>query len=172
MGARVLVSYASQFGATQAIAETIGAALREAGAEVDVRLVLDVNDLSGYQAVIVGSPIYNGQWLPEAIYFVQHYEATLRQMPVAYFVVSMTMREDTPEHRQRVLEYLAMVREAAPTIEPVDIGLFAGKLDYHNLPLLDRVLFWLRERLPSGDFRNWNVVRTWVERVRPELTKN
>ena len=58
----VLVAYASKYGATKEIAEKIGEVLQDAGCSVDVHSVSDVKDLSGYQAVVLGSAAYIGGW--------------------------------------------------------------------------------------------------------------
>ena len=62
---RALVAYASRFGSTGSVAKAIGDVLCGMGASVEVRLVENVKDLSPYQAVIVGSAIRRGNWLPE-----------------------------------------------------------------------------------------------------------
>ena len=169
MPARILVAYASEFGATRGVSEGIGVMLRGPDVQVDVRLLVDVQDLSPYTAAVVGSAIYNGAWLPEAEHFVRFFEAMLCRMPVAYFATCMTLWDDTPEHRRTVLSYLDPVRAGAPDVEPIDIGLFAGRLRYRNLPFTIRILFWLRAHLPSGDFRNWRAIRAWALQVRPAL---
>ena len=58
---RLLIAYGSRCGSTGGVAEAIGQVLSKAGTAVDVRVVKDVNDLSPYQGVIVGSAIRNGQ---------------------------------------------------------------------------------------------------------------
>ncbi len=169
MQTRILVAYATTFGSTAEIAEAIGAALRDDHTDVDVRGVLDVADLGPYDAVIVGSAIYNGEWLPEAVRFVRQHQAALRKVPVAYFAVCMLLHRPTPQHRRTVEIYINTVRRSAPDIKPVDVGMFAGKLRYRNLSLLERVEFFLMSWLPSGDFRDWNAVRAWALQVRPAL---
>jgi len=169
MNKSILVAYSGEFGTTREIAEVIGQTLRDASIEVDVREIIDVRDLAPYQAVMVGSAIYNGAWLPEAVEFVRFFEAILSRMPVAYFAISMTMRNDSPASRRTVLAYLDPLRTVAPAVQPVGIGLFAGRLQYVNLPLLARIFFWLQSRLPSGDFRNWNTIQEWVREIRPAL---
>ena len=169
MDKRILVAYASEFGSTREVAETIAEALRDAATAVDVQLVVDVPDVSSYDAVIVGSAIYNGRWLPEAIHFVQSHQPRLSTIPVAYFALSMLIRDDTPQNRRTVMSYLEPVRQAAPAVRPVSVGLFAGRMRYRNLPLLTRLVFWVKARLPSGDYRNWQAIRSWAEQVRPAL---
>jgi len=54
----VLVAYASQSGSTAGIAATIAAELRAAGLSVDCRPASDVEDLTGYAAIILGSGVF------------------------------------------------------------------------------------------------------------------
>jgi menaquinone-dependent protoporphyrinogen IX oxidase len=59
----VLVAAASKHGSTDEIAVRIGADLLENGLEVEVKKIEEVGDLSGYQAFVLGSGIYLGNWL-------------------------------------------------------------------------------------------------------------
>ena len=63
----VLVTAASRHGATREIAQIIGQALRERGLDSTVRAPEDVSDLAAYDAVVLGSAVYAGHWLPEAL---------------------------------------------------------------------------------------------------------
>lgn len=169
MNTRILVAYASMFGSTGEIAHAIADVLRDDCTVVDVRAVLDVDDLHPYHSVVVGSAIYNGQWLPEAVQFVRMHKAALCRMPVAYFAVCMLLHRPTPQHRHTVAAYLETVHALTPRISPVAVGMFAGKLRYRNLPLLERVEFLILSQLPSGDFRDWDAIRAWAVQVRPAL---
>ncbi len=80
---KILVAYASRTGYTVGVAEVIGQTLVESGAQVDVRAMRDVKDLTPYRAVVAGSAINGGQWLPEAMQFMQTHQAALSQKPVA-----------------------------------------------------------------------------------------
>lgn len=162
---RVLVAFASRLGSTREIAQAIGEALARRGIEVEVRPVEEIQHLEGYQAVIVGSPIREGQWLPEARNFVQTHLATLRQLPLVYFAVSGLMSNPTPEHFHEVYEYLSEVRALA---EPLEVGIFAGSLDYDRLEP-DQLVKVLSKGLPEGDFRHWQDVRAWAEDVADRL---
>lgn len=162
---KILVAYASKCGSTGGVAEAIGQALCDGGATVDVRLAKDVTDLSSYRAVVVGSAIRMGQWLPKAVKFVETHRDTLSQVPVAYFAVCMTLAEDTEENRRTVAAYLDPVREV---VQPVDVGLFAGAMDYSKLSFVFRLIIKAM-RVPEGDFRNWNAIRDWATNVRPML---
>ena len=165
---KVLIAYASRCGSTGGVADAIGQTLRGKGASVDVRLIKDVNDLSPYKNVIVGSAIRMGRWLPEAADFVKKHCDKLGRVPAACFVVCMTMKDDTPENRSKVLAYLDPVRSEAPQIQSGNIGLFAGAVDYSKLSFVYRSVLKAKGT-PEGDFRNWDAVKTWAADVAPAL---
>jgi menaquinone-dependent protoporphyrinogen oxidase len=162
---KILVAYASRAGSTGEVAETIGQMLCEAGAAVDVRLAKEVTDLSPYRAVVVGSGIRVGKWLPEAVEFVENHRETLNRIPIAYFLVCLTLKEDTEENRREVSAYLDPV---CKIVQPVDTGLFAGAMDYSKLPFILR-LTMKAMKSPKGDFRDWEVIRAWADRVHDRL---
>jgi len=53
------------------VAEAIGRTLGERGYAVDVKPLRDKPSPGGYDAVVVGSAINGGAWLPEAIGWVE-----------------------------------------------------------------------------------------------------
>lgn len=79
---QVLVAYATKYDATGEIAEKIGEKLKEAGLTADVKAADQVSDLSAYQAVVLGSAVYAGQWRKEAAEFLQTNERALAERPV------------------------------------------------------------------------------------------
>jgi menaquinone-dependent protoporphyrinogen IX oxidase len=130
-----------------------------------------VKDLASYRAVVAGSAIQGGQWLPEAMQFVQAYQAVLAQKPFAAFLVCMTLAmPNANKYRQGVADWLAPVRTI---VRPVSEGLFAGTLDISNVPsLADRLKFRLSVALglwQEGDHRDWNAVRAWAKDLKPLL---
>ncbi len=155
---KILVTYATRAGSTFEVAVLVAEVLRAAGATVDVKYVRAVHELKGYDAVVIGSAIRMGQWLPEAVEFVKANRETLSHIPTAYFLVSGFLRADTPEMRQRALAYLDPVRKI---LEPTSIGLFAGKMDYSKMDWIDRSI---AEAVSSsqGDWRNWEAIRNWA----------
>jgi menaquinone-dependent protoporphyrinogen oxidase len=165
MSGKVLVAYASRAGSTGEVAEAIGEALCEGGAAVDVRLAKEVTDVGSYRAVVVGSAARMGQWLPEAVKFVNTHKEGLSQMPVAYFTVCLTMTDDTEENRREATTYTDPVHEI---VQPLDVGLFAGALDYRKLSLPFRLIM-KGMKAEEGDFRDWGAIRAWATDVRPAL---
>jgi menaquinone-dependent protoporphyrinogen oxidase len=168
MKKRVLISYASRCGSTGGVAEAIGQVLCEMGASAYIRLVRNVNDLSAYHAVIVGSAIRRGKWLPEAVGFVKDNQDILGRLPIAYFVVCLTMKDNTAENRSTVMAYLDPVRKEAPKIQPVAVGLFPGALDFGKLSFMEKTVLKAKGA-SEGDYRDWPSVKAWASTVGPML---
>jgi menaquinone-dependent protoporphyrinogen oxidase len=158
---RVLIAYASQCGSTGEVAQAIGQTLCAAGVTVDVRQAKDVTDAGAYRAVIVGSAVYRFRLLPEAVEFVSANREVLSRVPVAYFVVCGTLQEDTPEKRQKAAAYLTPLGEM---VQPVDEGLFAGRIDYAKLSFLNQLIVRVMGGV-EGDWRDWDAVQAWTERL-------
>jgi menaquinone-dependent protoporphyrinogen oxidase len=66
MTAPVLVAYATRYGSTQEVAETVATMLRVRGLEVDIQPMQEVRTLEGYRAVVLGAPLYVGRWHKDA----------------------------------------------------------------------------------------------------------
>ena len=167
MSEKILVAYASRTGSTREVAEAIGQALAAGEADVDVRSAKDAGDVAAYDAVVIGSAIRAGKWLPEATKLVSANREVLAERPVAYFVVCLTMKDNTRESRKTVSAYLDPVRAL---VEPVSVGLFAGTLDYDRLPLPLRPIMKYGFKAPAGDFRDFGAIRAWAASLLPSLT--
>ncbi|MCD6552992.1 MAG: flavodoxin domain-containing protein [Anaerolineae bacterium] len=165
---KILVAYATKAGSTAEVAAEIGRVIEsKGGCQVDVRPVGKLNGVDGYDAVVIGSAIRAGKWLPEATKFVEKHRDALSQIPVALFTVCLTLKDDTEENRRTVAAYLDPVREV---VQPVEMGLFAGVMDYSNLPFILRLMMKAMKS-PQGDFRDWEAIRTWAADLRPALLK-
>jgi menaquinone-dependent protoporphyrinogen oxidase len=169
---KFLVAYASRCGSTGGVAEAIGQSLCHNGAIVDIRLINDVTDLTAYEAVIVGSAIRSDRWLPEAIAFVEKNRQLLSGIPVAYFLTCLTMSQPSKKTQGKARSYLNPVITATPEVKPVDIGLFAGVLDYGKLPFHIRLVMKIKmssKGVSEGDYRDWEAIRRWSEDLRSKF---
>jgi menaquinone-dependent protoporphyrinogen oxidase len=161
MEKRVLVSYASKYGSTGGVADAIGKELCSKGLAADVALIRNDSNVSSYQAVVIGSAIYMGKWMSEAADFVKENKDILSKVPVAYFLVCMTLSQPTEKKRAEVLSYMDPILKAVPEVKPVGMGTFAGALDYSNLSWLNKKILKSKGS-PEGDFRDWNAIRAWA----------
>ncbi|MGB8983946.1 MAG: flavodoxin domain-containing protein [Anaerolineales bacterium] len=173
MSEKILVTYASRFGSTAGVAEAIGKTLSESGAQVDVLPMQAVKDISAYRAVVAGSAINAGEWLPEAMHFVRAHRSELQSKPFAAFLVCMTLTmRNAQQYRGHVSTWLEPVRTL---VHPVSEGLFTGALDIARIPSFgDRLKFRISVLMgvwKAGDHRDWNAIRAWAAELKPLLAR-
>jgi menaquinone-dependent protoporphyrinogen oxidase len=170
MSDKILVTYASRTGSTVGVAQAIGETLGENGTQVDVRPMQEVTDLTPYRAVVAGSAIQSGQWLPEAMQFLRTHRAALNQKPFATFLVCMTLTMKYPSAREVVPQWLGPVRALVP---PISEGYFAGVLDIPKVPSLrKRWMFRLSVLFgvwTQGDHRDWEAIHAWASALKEQL---
>ncbi len=186
---KVLIAYTTNAGSTTDVAKTIGDTLRHGDTQVDVCHIKDTEEVSTYDAVIVGGPKQIMGWHRDAVKFLQKHQKTLSRMPVAYFFTSihLTKTSETSlgpfsiyrdpavalipknenklsfkEKQTTVESYLKPVLKKVPLIKPVSVGFFAGKLDYSKLNIFHKLLLKLIIREAAGDHRNWEAIREWA----------
>ncbi len=161
-GKKVLVTYASKYGSTGGVADAIAKELCARGISADVSLIRNARNIGSYQGVVVGSAIYMGKWMSEAVDFVKKNRETLRRMPVAYFLVCMTLARPTGKSRAEVLAYMDPLLKDVPEIKPVGLGTFAGAMHYSNLSWINKKILESKGT-PEGDYRDWNAIRSWAQ---------
>lgn len=156
---KVLVAAASKHGSTWGIADAIAEELARAGIDVALHDVSDVHDLGGFDAVVLGSAVYMGNWLPEARHFAERNRETLVSMPLWLFS-SGPLGADDPQPPGDPERALALVQ----SLQPRGHRVFVGKLDKHKLGPLER-LAAKAVHAPEGDFRQWHEIRAWAQAI-------
>jgi menaquinone-dependent protoporphyrinogen oxidase len=164
---RVLVAYASKAGSTAEVAAVIARKFADAGLAVDLRRARSIHSVVGYRAVVIGSAIRAGQWLGDASAFVKTHREALAVRKTGFFSLCMTLQQDTPGNREIVAGYLKPVREV---LEPDWSEFFAGKMEYRRLALGPRLIVKAM-KVREGDFRNWNAIGAWADRLVQEMPR-
>ncbi len=167
---KILVTYASRAGSTAGVADAIGKTLAANGTQVDVKPMNEVKDLGPYRAVVAGSAIHGGIWLPEGMEFLQTYQTELESRPFAAFLVCITLAmKNGEQYREGIKERMAPVRSL---VEPVSEGYFAGALDLSKLSGIVKLGMGAVVALgifPKGDHRDWTAIQSWAESIREKL---
>jgi menaquinone-dependent protoporphyrinogen oxidase len=157
------VSYATGTGSTVGVAESIGETLGGRGFAVDVKPMKERPSLDGYDAVILGSAVNGGRWLPEAEAFVVENGHALHEVPVSLFCVHAMNTGPEPEKVARRLKYLAKEREV---VTPVAEGFFAGMgLSQADSNWFSRRMFRAFGGDVEEDGRDWEKIRAWAEQL-------
>jgi menaquinone-dependent protoporphyrinogen oxidase len=156
---KVLVAVASRHNATRGIAEAIADELRASGLEVHLHDADRSIDPKGYDAVILGSGVYMGRWLPEAKRFITQHGPTLRTIPVWIFS-SGPLGEDDPKPHGDPED----VPKLMETTGAREHKVFAGRLDKSGLGLVERLIA-NAVHAPDGDFRDLGDVLDWARSI-------
>jgi len=172
---RILVAYASKYGATEGIAERLGDRLGERGHEVNVRSCYDLDDVSGYDAYVVGSAVYAFNWRKAARKFVEKHAEELSARPVWLFASGPLGTEDVDKDGKDVLTEAEpkQFAEYDELLHPRGKRVFRGAYDHEKLRGADRMIVWMpaiRELMPTGDFREWDAIDAWADAIADELT--
>lgn len=165
----VLVAYATAHGSTKQVAARIGERLREGGLDADVRAADDVDDLSAYDAMVLGSAIHNGRWLTSA-------SALLEQIgehparPLRLFSVC-TVGETTSFLGPRSSRLARRHRELPPDVARSGgpHRYFAGVIEKWHWNRLGG-LFFLVTGGRYGDHRDWADIERWADAIAADLT--
>lgn len=163
-GRRLLVAYASRFGTTGEVAHAIADIARRHGMSADTKSIGEVADIGDYDAVVIGAPIHYDNWMSEARDFVTDNEAALGNVPVAYFFTCGTLFEPTAKNQAKAQQYADKLRNLSERIAPVEVGQFAGVLDYSRMGVGTRLLLKLPFTVlgvKAGDYRDWGAIRSW-----------
>jgi len=166
---RVLVAYASRYGAAQGIAERIAATLRQRGFEVTVEAARRAGDPAGYDAAVIGSAIYYFRWMKPAVKFVRRNADSLAGRPVWLFSSGPLGTKDKDDQGRDVRAVLEPkeIAEFRETVKPRDHRVFFGAMDASKLGFLHRLIYKLPANrdnalFPQGDFRNWTDIEAWA----------
>ena len=174
---KVLVVYASRHGATAGIAERIADTLTRHGLDTTIRSADQAGDVAAFGAYVVGGAAYMTHWLGEVTSFVRRNRRFLGHRPLWLFS-SGPIGTELVDDKGRDVRVVSEPREFAEfrdALRPRDSRVFFGAYDPKAPPvgIVERLAQHLpasaRDRIPAGDFRDWDDIDAWAERIADEL---
>jgi menaquinone-dependent protoporphyrinogen oxidase len=160
---KVLVSAASKYGATGEIAKAAGEALAgRASWEFPVIPPQEAGAIEEFDAVVLGSAVYMGQWMKPARELAERQAAALAARPLWLFssgpIGEPAKPADNPVDVSKILE----------ATSARDHRIFTGKLVKKHLSFPERAVA-SAIRAQEGDFRNWAEIRAWATSIADTL---
>lgn len=155
---KLLVTYASVHGSTAEIARAVALTLRRAEIDVDVVPARQVQDVRGYDSVVLGSAVYGGQWCREAVSFLDVFAPDLACRRLWLFQSGPLGRS-----AQHITKSLPLdVSLLAECLDVRGCATFGGRLDPGAHGPMARLL--CRAGL-AQDYRDFGEIRAWADEV-------
>jgi menaquinone-dependent protoporphyrinogen oxidase len=165
---RVLVAVASRHGSTREIAAALARDLtgNEAAPTLDLRAyavpVEHRPDPHSYDAVVLGSAVYGGSWLPAAREFATASADALRTRPLWLFSSGPIGPPPFPDAEPYDVATMTAL------LQPHGSAVLPGRLEPALLTFAERAVVTAM-RAPVGDARDWSQVRTWAAEIAASL---
>jgi len=173
---QILIVYDTKSGATADIAEIICEEFSKRGVKTEAKHVDDVDNLSSYDAVIVGSPIRLAKCTSKIKRFVKKNADDLASLPTAFYFAclsaielankplpnpniqfyadpsfDMKLRQRSEinffEYLHTRWYYLKEFSKLIPQLKPVSIAFFKGRLDFSRISFTQRMIMSVALRL-------------------------
>lgn len=171
MSVPILIAYATRGGATGEVAQAIAAVLQEPGLTVEVTPVSEVKSLLWKGAVILGAPLYVGNFPKEFHQFVRTHRKALEPLRAWCFVLGPTRRDqkDFDAARSQAEKQLGRY----PWLRPADLHIFGGRWNMNSIPfpfsLIRRLPGNPLAKVPAEDIRDWAAIREWATGIARQL---
>jgi menaquinone-dependent protoporphyrinogen oxidase len=156
----ILVAVSSKHGSTREIAEAITKVLRTEGFTVALREPTEVLSLEHYQAAIIGSALYFGQWRPDAVGFVRRFTEPLSTIPVWAF--------SSGQVGHHAVDQPANIHHHMTLAHAKEHRLFGGRIDDEKLDMVEKILV-KNVNVAERDERDWTEIRAWAKSIAASL---
>ena len=160
---KVLVAYASRYGSTKEIAERIAAEIALGGHDAEALSLTSPVDLGRYDAFVVGSAVFYGKWMNEAVEFVRRNAFVLSSRPTWLFSSGPIGAMEKFGGDQRVRAVPVEIPEMTKLVDARGHRVFYGRLDKRALGRFDS--FIARVVGAEGDFRDWSDITGWAAEI-------
>ena len=172
---KILIAYSSGYGTTREVSERIATVLRdEGGADVQVTSIDDVEILSDFDAVIVGSSVRADKPMANVRDFFARFHRQLESKQLAIFAVCLAA--NCREGREKVKkEYISQLTAKYPHLKPISTEAFGGKIDFKKLnPVMQQLMKRVLEKTGikaegTVDTRDWEFINSWALKLSNQL---
>ena len=160
---QMLVAYGTRYGSTREVAEAVAAALGEQGIDAEAKAAREVRSLDGYDAVVLGTPLYMGALHKDVRALLEKNRTALEHTPFALFALGPIKADGGVDgSRAQLIEALAKL----PVPTPASTAVFVGAYDPARLGFKDRMIAALPASPLHGevahDDRDWDAVHAWA----------
>ena len=167
---QILVAYGTRYGSTREVAETVAGTLGEQGIDAEVKQARAVRSLDGYDAVVLGTPLYMGALHKDVRALLEKNRMVLEHTPFALFALGPIKADDGVDgSRAQLIEALAKL----PLRTPVATTVFVGAYDPARLGFKDKMIAALPASPLHGevahDDRDWETIRAWARSLALQL---
>ncbi len=177
---KILIAYATRYGATASTAEEIAKNLREEGCDVTVADLKKekIQGISEYDLIVLGSGMSMGNWAGEAEDFIKRFRENLGDKKLALFISSLKPVEEK-DGKLKAVERIQKVgltdKVSKYNLNPIITGAFGGVVDYNKLGFMMRKAmevgykaklqkYGFKETAPGVyDLHDWDEIRSWTE---------
>ena len=161
----VLVAYASKNGSTAEIAEAIADELRAEGCGADCAEVSTIENIDGYETVVLGSAMYMKRWRPEARRFLRRYSKALAGRDLWIFSSGPIGEQAKNPDPNWTVPTRVVARAEELGAHPHMV--FAGRVPTEPHNFVERAM--LRDTPPElQDMRDWMAIREWAQAIARE----
>jgi len=172
-GKKILITYDTEHGSTAKVAKEIFDDLCSDNFTVDLVFVenLDPAKIADYDGIVIGSPIYNGPWLPGITKLLKRHHDQIAQVPkAAFFITCTTVRdlatddESAATYQEALKYFMNPELDKYPDIKSktVSTKVLAGGFQYSELYPFQRFMMHLF-KFPQGDFRKSAIIDAWAD---------
>ena len=165
-----LIIYSSTDGQTKKICETLkNNSINKSTYEIISLNEAFLKEIEKYEKIIIGASIRYGKHNPRVYKFIKNYKYILDKKKSAFFSVNVVARKpekNTPDTNPYIKKFLKK-----SNWQPKKLGVFAGKIDYPKLGLINRSVIRLIMFITGGptntsntyEFTDWKSVRKFIK---------
>ena len=180
---KALIVFGTRYGATANTSDIIAGALRQVGFEVKIVDAKkdEVQSISEFDLVIVGSGIQMGKWTKEPEEFLKKYQNDLSTKKVALFVScgsanSLSEGEQKNKEMNDAKKKYLEDKSVEYNVKPIALGFFGGCYEFNKMSwFFKKTLSSIKPKLEGAgykeskagvyDLRDLDAIRGWAREV-------